>query len=330
MHRRAIIRLGKPLLGDITMNIAVLCNSDMLASPSIHTLKERGWLVGVGIPERSKARLHGHLLHIGIQEKDITCIPTHHRKAALQDWVCEIKATTVFVFGFPWKIPVPVLQIPPKGFFNFHFGELPKYRGADPIFWQLRNSEQQWGVAVHRMTAAVDQGPVVWQEKHPIIPGETYGMLCQRMGLMVADGIGSFAERLIADKLVEVPQRTEKALYSQKPDGSNLSINWEHQSADEIEWLINAANPKYGGASTLLRNREIRLVEVAPADMVAVQYHTIPGTIVHADALYGLVVACTEGKFLKVNVLQLPEGYLSGSKLFGMGVKAGDKFVTNV
>ena len=312
------------------MNIAVLCNADTLAIPSLHQLKEKGWLAGVGIPERSKDYLLEPLLQLGLPEKDIVCIPADRRKQTLKDWIDGIKATVVFVFGFPWKIPATVLEMPLKGFFNFHFGELPSYQGADPIFWQLRNMEEQSGLAVHLMTTAIDQGPVVWQEKHRTVPGETYGMHCQRMGFIAANMVIPFVDQLMSGKLIEEGQQNVTPQFAKKPGATDLSIDWEKQTAEEIEWLINATNPKYGGASTLLGGREIRLLEVAPVDLNNTGEGThLPGTIVYADAVYGLIVACNDKKYLRVNVAQLPEGYLSGSKLFNMGIKPGEKFITN-
>lgn len=313
------------------MNIAVLCNTDSLVAPTLQQLREKGWLAGVAIPEKSKDYLVGALFQIDLTEKDITLIPTDTRRQVLKDWVCALKPTVVFVFGFPWKITADVLDAPVRGFFNFHFGELPVYQGADPIFWQLRNREDQGELTVHRMTSIVDQGPIVWREKCQMIPGETYGMLCQRMGYLAADMLLPFTEQLMSGKLTEKNQQTVVPSFAKKPETIDLSIDWEKQSAEEIEWLINAANPKYGGASTLLRGREIRLLEVAPADMNGTgnEGMSMPGTIVYADAVYGLIIACSDKKFLKVNVVHLPEGYLSGSKLFTMGVKPGERFTTN-
>lgn len=314
------------------MNIAVLCNTDTLVIPTLFLLREKGWLAGVGIPEKSKAYLLNPLLNIGLVEKDITLISADSgRNQILKDWIDKIGAAAVFVFGFPWKITADVLEMPSKGFFNFHFGELPFYQGADPIFWQLRNREEHGELTVHRMTSIMDHGPIVWRQKCPMIPGETYGILCQRMGYLAADMLQPFAEHLMSGELIENHQQAIIPSFAKKPEAIDLSIDWEKQSAEEIEWLINAANPKYGGASTLLRGREIRLLEVAPADMNGTDNARMstPGTIVYADAVYGLIVVCNDQKFIKVNVVHLPEGYLSGSKLFTMGVKPGERFTTN-
>lgn len=43
-------------------------------------------------------------------------------------------------------------------FYNIHPGFLPKYRGADPIFWAIRNDEDVFGVTCHQMTEQIDVG----------------------------------------------------------------------------------------------------------------------------------------------------------------------------
>jgi methionyl-tRNA formyltransferase len=56
---------------------------------------------------------------------------------------------------------------------------------------------------------------------------------------------------------------------------------------------------------------------------------TEPGTVIYADALYGLIVSCNNKKFIRVNIISLREGYMSGAKLFALGVKPGDRFYDN-
>jgi len=310
------------------MKVAVLCNSDSLVLPSIYHLKTQGLLAGVAIPARSKAFLYQQLLQAGLCHDEITLIPSQGRTGALEGWVKTTGASAVLVFAFPWKVPAEVLELPQNGFFNFHFGLLPTYQGADPVFWQLKNREEKGGFVIHRMTEDIDKGPLVWVEECSMIPGENYGIYCQRMGMLAMNVLGSFLDKLENKTLVEKKQALSPAVFFNKPSQTDLSINWQIQSSEEIEWLVNAANPKYGGASTTIRNMEVRLLEVAPADVNNNQQTYEPGTIVYADALYGLIVACKENKFLKINIAQMKEGYVSGSKLFSLGVKTGEKFIT--
>lgn len=306
------------------MKVAVLCNTNSLALPSIHTLKEKGMLKAVGIPEKNKSHLYPQLTRSGVQE--VLLVNSEQWQKQAEAWLQEVQPDAVWVFTFPWKIPASLLSIPPQGFMNFHFGLLPKYRGADPVFWQMKNREATCGVTVHQMTPDVDMGPVIWREEVQSIPGETYGMNCARLGLITSNLVDRLVERMNAPDFAPIPQTTNAAGFSKRPDTSDFTIRWKEQTSEEIEWLVNATNPKYDGAITSLRGMEVRIIEVTPVDMNEAPAAE-PGTIVHADNTYGLIVACADKKFIRITIMHLSEGYFSGVKLYNIGIRPGEKFL---
>lgn len=308
------------------MKIAVVCNSDSLAMPSIQFLKEQHFLAGVGIPKKSNTVLLNALQTIGIMPDSIAVFSTGSWREDMENWLHSLSADAVFVIAFPWKIPAYILNIPLKGFFNFHFGVLPKYKGADPIFWQIRNMENHGGLFIHKMNAEIDGGPIVWQKEMAVIPGETYTMHSMRIGYEAVEELKLLLDHMDRDVLQENIQPEHQGLYYHKPGTEQLKIDWQKQSSREIEYLVNACNQKYGGASTFLRNRELRILEVSPVDMPPIPEQP-SGTVVHADVLYGLVIACRGQEFLKINVVHMQEGYLSGAKLFSMGVGIGEQLI---
>jgi methionyl-tRNA formyltransferase len=309
------------------MKIAVICNSDSLAFPAIGCLISKGQLAGTAIPARSVNALYQPLLGAGVPQSNILLLAKESWQESLQNWLSKINADMVWVFGFPWRIPESILNIPAGGFLNFHFGNVPQYKGADPIFWQLKNGEANATLVVHRMTADIDEGPVVMQREIPIMKGENYGLFCRRSGYFAAELVDTLVNEYLNNRLIEKPQEPGGAPYLKKPENGTLTINWEDQSAEEIECLVNAANPKYGGASTYLGSSELRVLETAPAEIKTENdFKAAPGTVVYADMLYGLIVACRQDKFLKINIVHTADGYFSGSKLFSMGIKAGEKF----
>ena len=308
------------------MKIAVVCNSAPLAIPAIQFLKEQNILAGVGIPEKNKTVLLHSLQGIGIMPEAVTVFVAGYWQESMDKWLRQLSVEAVFVIAFPWRIPLRILDIPLKGFFNFHFGALPKYKGADPIFWQISNMESRGGLFIHKMNAEIDGGPIVWQKEMAIFPGENYNMHCLRIGYEAVAELKLLLEHLDRDELSENIQAKHEGLYYQKPSAAQLKIDWEKQSAREIEYLVNACNQNYGGASTSLRSRELRLLEVSPVDMPPIPDQK-PGTVVHADAIYGLVIACKGQEFLKINVIHMQEGYLSGTKLFSMGVGIGEQLI---
>ncbi|HEX6776817.1 MAG TPA: formyltransferase family protein, partial [Ktedonobacterales bacterium] len=69
----------------------------------------------------------------------------------------------IVVTGFPWKLPPALLAMPKLGCINFHPALLPRYRGPNPLFWQLMNGEPETGLTVPRMEPEFDTGPILAQ-----------------------------------------------------------------------------------------------------------------------------------------------------------------------
>lgn len=59
-----------------------------------------------------------------------------------------------------------------KKLINIHNSPLPKYRGANPINWALKNREKIHGVTVHEIDLGIDSGKILNQVFFPINPDE--------------------------------------------------------------------------------------------------------------------------------------------------------------
>lgn len=308
------------------MKVSVICNAETLALGAIQYLNESGMLECVIGLERMKGILEPTLKHAGFEERNIEFLDRKSWHIMLSDILLNRPVDMVWVFGFPWLIPEHIYQLPTNGFFNFHFGTLPKYKGADPLFWQIRNGEKQIGVIVHKLTDELDGGPIVFEETIPTIPGETYAMLAFRLGFTTSGFLPQIIEAMKQNTFSLQLNNETNIQYLKRPTAEERSIRWKEQEADEIEALINACNPYYGGAPTIFRGNELKILEVSPADVNDGSHEVEPGTIVYADALYGLIVACKSRKYLRINTVSSREGYLSGTKLFALGVKPGERF----
>jgi methionyl-tRNA formyltransferase len=307
------------------MKILLICSSDIMAIPAALQLKAAGLLAAIAIPAKHKERLLPSFIQVGFGQETIHFL----NKETLNDEIISLlknyEADTIIVITFPWKLSKVVLSIPLNGCFNYHPGLLPKYKGADPIFWQIKNMEKNVGLTLHVMTPEIDAGPIVMTQELMLIPGETYGILIQRIALQISETILKATE-YIAEGNFKTQDVAFKAIYEKRPTKEQLQIDWNNQSATEIEALINASNPKYNGAYTIFRGIELAILEVSPADLNNGPEKIQPGTIVYADVLYGLVVACKDNQFLKINIVCMQEGYLTGSKLFSMGFRTGEIF----
>jgi methionyl-tRNA formyltransferase len=280
-------------------------------------------VVSLGKPDKNNIPVEVNAQHLNLPFKRFF---KNELLTGLKDWLIESQAEVVLVFGCAYKIPAELLNIPKFGFYNIHFSLLPAYRGKSPVFWQLKNGKNVGGVTIHQMTEDYDSGGMLLQQEVPISSNDNFGLYNGRLGLesiqLIAKGIEKLANT--GNELL-YPQNESMASYFPAPDIEDLKINWEAQSAGEIENLVNAANPDYGGAVTLFRGQPFRILEVSLIQLNN-PTESIAGSIVHADINYGIIVACKNMQFLRINIIQSSEGIFSGFKLAALGIAAGERF----
>ncbi len=249
-----------------TVKIVLLCNSP-IALPTLDAMACKGSLAGLVLPERRHSTI-GHAAKIANDHaRPVIRVNRANLAEKLGPWLEDLSPDAGFILTFPYRLPASILAIPKRGFFNFHFGLLPEYRGSDPIFWQLRRGEEHGGITLHAVDENLDTGPVWDNSLLRIIPGETYGMHLGKLGNQAASLADRFLSTLESGEELELtPQDAKTARTYSRPKRRELEIDWDRDSADEIERLVNAANPEYGGAATVFRGVETRLLEVAPAD----------------------------------------------------------------
>lgn len=88
------------------------------------------------------------------------------------DLVVSVSASQIF--------KEELLSVPPLGCINMHNGELPKYKGMLPNFWQMFNGETHTTLTIHRMAAKLDEGDIVFTRKTEIGADTTLEELIKR------------------------------------------------------------------------------------------------------------------------------------------------------
>ena len=67
-----------------------------------------------------------------------------------------------------YRLKPEVFTIPRLGCLNLHLGHAPEFRGSSPAFYEMLEGVPSVGVTVHRITEALDAGPIIVQESFPI------------------------------------------------------------------------------------------------------------------------------------------------------------------
>src|SRR4029079_6405183 len=83
-------------------------------------------------------------------------------------------------------LPQRLLDLPRLGAYNGHASLLPKLRGAAPIQWSVIRGDSEAGVAIMRMEAGLDTGPVAAMRALPIADDDTAGTLSDNIRALSA------------------------------------------------------------------------------------------------------------------------------------------------
>lgn len=168
-----------------------------------------------------------------------------------------------------------VLAIPRLGMLNVHASLLPRWRGAAPIQWAILEDDAETGVAVMRMEAGLDTGPVYAEARTPIGPEETAGELLPRLAELGAATLAAVLPAIADGVRRAVPQATEGVTYAHKVDRALARLDLR-APARRVAARIRAFDPAPGAWATL-DDEELKLFGAAVIPRPPGALGTTPG-----------------------------------------------------
>lgn len=197
----------------------------------------------------------------------------------------------ILVTGFPRLLPLEVIAIPRLGAINLHPAPLPKYRGPDPIFWQLYHGEPELGLTIHRIDETFDTGPILAQGTTPIglydTPDDVFPKLFEMAGPLLTTAL---AKVLAGDP--GTPQDPSHASYAPLSTVADRTVDWT-RAAEDIRNQVRACTGS--GALATITGAEYLIHGAQPSPFQASGVE--PGEIILTTEA-GMVVQTGEGALL--------------------------------
>ncbi|MFG1300553.1 methionyl-tRNA formyltransferase [Xanthobacter sp. V3C-3] len=194
-------------------------------------------------------------------------------------------ADVAVVVAYGLILPQAILDAPRLGCLNLHGSLLPRWRGAAPIQRAIMAGDRETGVAVMRMEAGLDTGPVGLVERIPIGADMTAGELHDRMMVLGADLMGRALAALERDGLAFTPQPEAGVAYAAKIEKAETRIDWS-LPAGEVHNRIRGLSPFPGAWFALADGTRVKVLRSALAEGTGA-----PGTALDG----GLAIACGSG-----------------------------------
>lgn len=234
-------------------------------------------------------------------------------------------ANMALSFGFSFKISSNIIDHFNGSIFNIHASSLPKYRGKNPIFWQLRNGEESSALVIHKITQNFDEGEIVLKKEFDIDYHDTFGILNGMVSQFVVNLVDQFLEEFNVNKIVASAQIGDISL-AKEVTQKDIIIDWKNMKSIDIYNLTRACNPIFGGAKSIWKNAMLNIMETTIVDMGNLGLEG--GTIIHIGSPEGLIVSTMDGT-IRIDLISVPDGVFSGlrfAKRFKIDV--GEKLST--
>jgi len=231
------------------------------------------------------------------------------------------KPDLIVVVAYGQILKKPLLELPERGCWNVHASLLPKYRGASPIAAAIRDRQRKTGVTIMQMNEGLDTGDMLGNVATRIRPGETTGMLHDRLAGKAAPLLVDLLDRAEKGKIKRVRQNSAEASVAPRMTKEDGKINWD-RSPEEIEAHIRSMQPWPGAYAWLPDGADQKMLKVFVV-ILSRRAKGKPGEIVEVNS-HGILVAAKKGGVL------LREVQLEGRKRMtavefarGAGIQAG-------
>ncbi|MCS0495456.1 methionyl-tRNA formyltransferase [Ancylobacter sp. MQZ15Z-1] len=201
------------------------------------------------------------------------------------------EADVAVVVAYGRILPQAILDLPTLGCLNLHASLLPRWRGAAPIQRAIMAGDAETGVAVMKMEAGLDTGPVGLIERVAIGPDMTAGELHDALMGIGADLMGRALAALERGALAFTPQPGEGVTYAAKIEKGETRVDWR-RPARQVHDHMRGLSP-FPGAWFELDGARVKVMRTSLADGAGA-----PGEVLD-DAL---TIACGEGAVRLVEV----------------------------
>jgi methionyl-tRNA formyltransferase len=251
------------------------------AVPTLKTLINEGYpiLCAVTQPDRPKGRgrkLTPPPVKIFARERRLTVLQPEKLDQRFLDGIQLLHPNLLIVVAFGQIIPGTVLRAAPWGAINIHASLLPKYRGSAPIQWAVINNEGETGLTTMFMDEGLDTGPILMQERVPILEGETAGVLHDRLASRAPGLLVRTLQGLADGTVTPTGQDEASATYIEKLKKEQGLIEWSWP-AERICGLIRGLDP-WPGAFTYYKGTMLKMYECRAGEGGEARA-TIPGRV---------------------------------------------------
>jgi methionyl-tRNA formyltransferase len=152
--------------------------------------------------------------------------PENPRDPSFIRAVRELEPDVIIVNCYQFYLPGSLLEIPPLGTINFHASLLPRHAGMHPNFWAIWYGDRETGMVVHYLDEGIDTGDIIYENRVPIMPGDTVNRLYHRIFETSVPLVKRLLDDLEARILPRKPQDMTKYFYNYEIEQKDYELDF--------------------------------------------------------------------------------------------------------
>ncbi len=272
---RRIVKEGYEVIGVVTQPDRPVGRKRVLTPPPV---KAEAIQLGIPVFQPEKIRQHEQLEEILALHPDL-----------------------IVTAAFGQILPKELLEAPTFGCINVHASLLPELRGGAPIHYALIQGKEKTGVTIMYMAEKLDAGDILTSVEVPITDEDNVGTLHDKLSAAGADLLAETLPQLLEGRLIQKPQKHEKATFAWNIKREQEKIDWA-KTGEEIYNHIRGLNPWPVAFTTM----EGQVLKIWRGEKVNGYKREEPGTIINFEP-DGIIVSSGNGTAIKITELQ-PSG----------------------
>lgn len=291
----------------------VLFVAQPTAMPCLNALLQQGRLAGVVLPPEQDMFLQQ--LEQGLNHQHVPCVRlSYGEEQQIVKKLLAWESDLIVAFGFSGDVPAPFLEATAFGYYNLLFADPAQYRGALPLYWQIRDGASHGQVVLQKVVlqeavAAYDRANIAAHCEYDIAPLDTYKLVENKAANTAAQCVSEFVDRILSTcELPPLQAAKEEGKDCAMPDEQMLTVNFTATGARQIVDMARAGNPVFNGCVIRLGQTPLSLLQASVVNYPT--YGVPPGTICHSGEPDGMIVATVDGA-VRLDVIANMDGIFS-------------------
>ena len=247
--------------------------------------------------------------------------PTTLRDGSFLPVLRELAPDLAVVVAYGKILPPEILGCPRLGCINLHVSLLPRYRGAAPMQRAVMNGDTETGVTVMHMAEGMDTGDIIFAERFPIAPTDTFGDVHDRAASVGTPLLLRAIDAIEAGNAPSIPQDESQATYAPKIEREECRLDFS-MSASQLDCRVRGLYPIPLAFTGRPDGRLIKVCVARPTEG-----RGAPGTVLrlHTEGTGEIVVACGQGALALCRIKPEGKGEMSAADFIrGRGISVGE------